>query len=450
MSRRGRFSTRSGVPARDRPRVRRVAGLVLALAIASSGRAEPPEPPGTGPVPTSPTATGTLDLPVPTPLPTEFRPVSSSPSPRSTGQPAAQSSLPATAAAITTGTPILVSVPGTPASTERLKIPTGAAVAIVPVALPPRPEVAFPAAVTTAPLLSRYLSLDRVRFHPVESVQVRLVSTSTTVASDRLLLTASQAALDLSSEPAPAILRETSIGALAAPTWPIPLHSLPLGDYSVRLYRASKLLDSVAFTLAMDPSGMRLALDRSVFHPEEPIRLDLTRPQTFSQNAWVGLLPAEAPHAHSVEAEAHDLAFRFLRDLGTGSWTLPAPKKPGRYAFRVLDALPIAGVEFTVAVRRDGIDPRIEPASAKPGELVTLRFTRMAYLSDGSWWGLVPASAPHGDEAAADAHDLAYVYLRDARDGSWTFRAPTTPGGYELRLLDRGFELLAASFEVVP
>lgn len=95
---------------------------------------------------------------------------------------------------------------------------------------------------------------------------------------------------------------------------------------------------------------------------------------------------------------------------------------------------------------------RLSGSEFRPGETLAVDWTASPDYADNAWIGIVPASVPHGDEAQNDRHDIAYQYLHKRASGRFEFRAPDTPGAYDLRMHDRddnGREVASIGFRVV-
>ena len=89
-----------------------------------------------------------------------------------------------------------------------------------------------------------------------------------------------------------------------------------------------------------------------MYAPEEEIRLNFTAPAEFGPKAWVGIIPSDVPHGSEDENDQHDLSYRYLDKKTQGLLVFNAPKKPGKYDFRMHDTddngNEITYIEFTV------------------------------------------------------------------------------------------------------
>ena len=113
-----------------------------------------------------------------------------------------------------------------------------------------------------------------------------------------------------------------------------------------------KEVASVSFVVKMVTEGSKLSLDKDTYAPEEEIRLSFTAPAEFGPKAWVGIIPADVPHGSEDENDQHDISYRYLDKKTQGLLVFNAPKKPGKYDFRMHDTddngNEITYIEFTV------------------------------------------------------------------------------------------------------
>jgi hypothetical protein len=173
-----------------------------------------------------------------------------------------------------------------------------------------------------------------------------------------------------------------------------------------------------------------------------------------SLKSWIGILPADIPHGKMSVNDENDLAYFYLEGKRTGEFEFQAPGKPGKYDFRLSipdsNGIELATVPFTVSEPGQGTLP-LAKSSFKPGEEIKLVFTANAQWCAHAWVGLLPADAPHGDEAKNDELDLSYEYLNSQASGELTFTAPDKPGKYDFRMHStdyNGQELISVAFEV--
>lgn len=87
----------------------------------------------------------------------------------------------------------------------------------------------------------------------------------------------------------------------------------------------------------------------------------------------------------------------------------------------------------------------------RPGETMVVTFTAKNYYPDHAWVGILPSKIKHGSEWVNDRYDIVYEYLKKRVSGTITFKAPTIPGDYDIRMHDsdnKGNEVASVSFIV--
>ncbi len=200
------------------------------------------------------------------------------------------------------------------------------------------------------------------------------------------------------------------------------------------------------------PASLRL--DRSSFLPGQDVTVAWTAPGGLPDSAWVGVIPSSVPHGDEAVNDEHDLAYEYLGESTSGTFTFQAPGRPGSYDLRMNDGngAELASATFTVRT----VDPAsvrlaAAPAVVAPGAELTVSFSVPAGLAEDAWVGIVPSSVPHGDGEEIDLHDVAYEYVGGRASGAMLFEVPGTPGRYDARLVDtaqNGSEIASAGFEV--
>jgi fatty acid-binding protein DegV len=93
----------------------------------------------------------------------------------------------------------------------------------------------------------------------------------------------------------------------------------------------------------------------------------------------------------------------------------------------------------------------INKSVVEPGEEFTVSFSVDPALPENAWIGIVPSNIKHGSESLNDQHDLTYQYIQKRTSGTMTFKAPATPGSFDIRFNDtdnNGLELAFVSFTV--
>ena len=115
-----------------------------------------------------------------------------------------------------------------------------------------------------------------------------------------------------------------------------------------------------------------------------------------------------------------------------------------------------SGEQFTLLNRFTQPMPqaviRLSKSSFKPGEAITGSYTSSKKLDRDAWFGVIPATVPHGSEEQADQHDLKRLTVGNA-EGSRPFSLSVTleSGLYTLRMFDdddAGQEVVSVPFRV--
>lgn len=203
-----------------------------------------------------------------------------------------------------------------------------------------------------------------------------------------------------------------------------------------------------------------LELLQGEFWPQETIQVTLKASQPMPEGAWVGVLPAGAPHGVASENDELDSDYEMVEGIQSGTTELTAPNTPGAYEVRLIDPTAELGrqeldtVGFTV-VAHDVSDVSLEldKTSYGPGEEIQVSYTAPDTLPLDAWIGLVPSPIAHGDSGAVDAHDVDFEYLSGVPEGILTLTAPSEPGDYDVRMFDSavtdGKEITFVTLKVV-
>jgi hypothetical protein len=197
---------------------------------------------------------------------------------------------------------------------------------------------------------------------------------------------------------------------------------------------------SVIVVLACQGGKATIKLDKNTFACGEEIAVTFTAPSSFTERAWVGIIPADVPHGSESQNDAHDIAYRYLDKQIEGVLNFYAPGKPGNYDFRMHDTdddgKEVASVSFTVKMVTEGSKLSLDKETYAPGEEIRLTFTAPAVFGPKAWVGIIPADVPHGSEDENDQHDVSYRYLDKKTQGLLVFNAPEEPGKYDFRMHD--------------
>jgi hypothetical protein len=227
-----------------------------------------------------------------------------------------------------------------------------------------------------------------------------------------------------------------------------------LKGLKVALESVSK--DQVPVVISKEPapvpmtSGV-LSLPKTTYVAGERIWLHFDTVENYEPKAWVGIIPSDIPHGSEKINDAHDVSYKYLNKMKSGDFEFFAPGKPGRYDFRLNDTdnngREVAHVTFEVIKGAGALS--LSKTGMVCGEPFTVTVKPLSYLCPKAWLGIVPSDIPHGDEERNDKFDVAYKYLGDKPNGTFTFNAPTKPGNYDIRLNDtddHGSEIASVSF----
>jgi hypothetical protein len=238
------------------------------------------------------------------------------------------------------------------------------------------------------------------------------------------------------------------------------------GRYDIRMHDTDnngKEVASLSFNVgpetgpAADQSPLRL--DKTSFAPGDQITVHFTTPAVFPPDAWIGIIPSQAPHGSESENDKYDLTYQYMGGQSAGTLVFPAPVQPGSYDFRMHDTdnngREVASITFTVggavAAPQSQSPLRLDKTSFAPGEQIVVHFTTPGNFADNAWIGIIPSNVPHGNESENDRYDLSYQYLKGRNSGSLAFRAPAQAGSYDFRMHDtdnNGKETASITFNV--
>lgn len=196
-----------------------------------------------------------------------------------------------------------------------------------------------------------------------------------------------------------------------------------------------------------------LSLQKKQFIAGERIWVHFSTPDKYTDNAWVGIIPANIPHGDERTNDDHDLTYKYLKGAQTGDLEFYAPGEPGHYDFRMHNTddngVEVATVGFQVVKGSASIT--LSKTTLICGEAFDVHFKTENTLSPKAWVGIVPSDIPHGSERRNDDHDISYKYLGGKAMGTLSFQAPSKPGRYDMRLHDtddNGSEIGSTSFTV--
>ena len=138
----------------------------------------------------------------------------------------------------------------------------------------------------------------------------------------------------------------------------------------------------------------------SVYAPGQAIEIAFTAPVSYSQDAWIGIIPSPIPHGSEAENDLHDLEYQYLMGQTSGLLTFTAPAEAGQYDFRMHNTddngVEVASITFTV-----------ETGSQPTGLLIDCQGVTLYYdpaLATSISCSTVPAEANDPIEWSYPAH----------------------------------------------
>jgi hypothetical protein len=211
----------------------------------------------------------------------------------------------------------------------------------------------------------------------------------------------------------------------------------------------------VSLTLISCGPKASMTLGKTTFAPGELIAVNFVAPPSFSERAWVGIIPSDIPHGNETTNDEHDVAYIYLEKKVSGILNFYAPGQAGKYDLRMHDTddngKEVASVSFEVVKTTEGAGLKLDKTAFKPGEEIRLTFTAPDEFAENAWIGIIPSDVPHGNEAENDEHDLSYQYLNKRTNGLLVFNAPKKAGSYDFRMHDtdkNGNEITSITFTV--
>lgn len=131
------------------------------------------------------------------------------------------------------------------------------------------------------------------------------------------------------------------------------------GKYDFRMHTSDasgKEVAYVTFTVAElveeTDTDYKLSSNKTSYKAGEDITVTFTASPNWGSNAWIGIIPSEIEHGDESKNDQHDVSYKYLSGKTSGSITLKAPDKPGKYDLRMHDSdsngKEIKYVSFTV------------------------------------------------------------------------------------------------------
>jgi hypothetical protein len=105
------------------------------------------------------------------------------------------------------------------------------------------------------------------------------------------------------------------------------------------------------------PINPQIILVKTGYRPGESIDVKYFAPPCLASRAWIGILPAAAPHGSAKNNDQRQIDQRFLRKQKEGTLAFTAPKREGAYEFRInsdIDGVEMLSVGFKVLREADG------------------------------------------------------------------------------------------------
>lgn len=94
-----------------------------------------------------------------------------------------------------------------------------------------------------------------------------------------------------------------------------------------------KELASITFTVGAVGDDV-LMLDKTTFRAGEDINVQFNIQSKLPDNAWIGIIPSQAPHGSEAVNDQHDVAYQYLNGRTSGVLTFKAPAA-GAWDFRL-------------------------------------------------------------------------------------------------------------------
>jgi hypothetical protein len=197
------------------------------------------------------------------------------------------------------------------------------------------------------------------------------------------------------------------------------------------------------------PASPQIQLKKTTFAPGEEIQVSFVALPSFTNNAWIGIIPSYIPHGSQTVNDQHDLSYHYLHKQISGNLVFKAPNQEGSYDLRMNDSgKEVTSTSFSVAVDLSGVQLQLNKTTFAPAEEIQVSFVASPSFASNAWVGIIPSNIPHGSEAVNDSHDLSYQYLSGRTSGTLLFKAPNQEGSYDLRMNGSGKEGTSTSFSV--
>ena len=159
-----------------------------------------------------------------------------------------------------------------------------------------------------------------------------------------------------------------------------------------------------------------LSLDKSEYAAGESIivAFDVVASDaaSFSDTAWLGVIPSNVAHGSEAEADRHDVSYQYLNNATEGSKTFNSPG-PGSWDIRLLSSdsngTEVASVSFTVAQPESAAAPPAEDSPYPVGTTVYAQWTTNSWYRgtiDRTCSGGLHVQYDDGDQKCATLAEL--------------------------------------------
>lgn len=200
-------------------------------------------------------------------------------------------------------------------------------------------------------------------------------------------------------------------------------------------------------------SGYQLKLAKTIYAPDENIKLAFSTPSKIPRSTWIGIIPSHIAHGTEQRNNQHDTTYQMVYNKQSGVMVFRAPRTAGQYDLRMSTPegnRELISVTFTVGVPQHAAILLLPKKVFAPNESISLGFRASNLLPNNTWVGLQSADVPHGSEKRNNQHDMSYQTLFRKESGILTFRAPAKIGKYDFRMNEttNDKELASVDFEV--
>ncbi len=175
------------------------------------------------------------------------------------------------------------------------------------------------------------------------------------------------------------------------------------------------------------------------YEKDEVIHFSIDKKPVDSLNAWVGMVPADVNDSF----DNHDIGYIWVSELINLSGQIVAPSTEGYYKLGVfLDNAGDAAVGlsnpfyvgYNAPNQVNSATLTVDRYELQPLEELTVHFDGFSDR-DTPWIGLLPADA---DLNNADNYDIAYAWVKDLPNKTWTIKMPRQEGQYKIGIFRDG------------